>query len=149
MNYEKILALLMMTTLLTGCTIPTPDEVFTDEVQAPKDWTVLSGTFTYLIDDANNSTQETVWIDVNTTYGLIEVDYYQYNMTHLSFEIVNNSVVFHNYTFNIQGYLTQGSNVWATGYAPEFGNATLHFAEFPFDVTVEYEIRYRVWAGQE
>jgi len=141
--------LLVLTTLLAGCTIPTPDEVFEAEAEVPKAWTTMNGTFTFLIDDANNSTQQTVWLDVNTTYGLIELDYFQYNVTHLSFDIVNNSVRFNNYSFDIAGRLLQDGLLWNTGYAPQFGNATLMFATFPFDVTVEYEVKYRVWNGRE
>jgi hypothetical protein len=149
MNYTKILALLMMTTLLTGCTLPSPEEVYGSEEEAPKDWITVSGSFTYLINDVNNSTQETVWVDVNTTHGMIELDYFHYNVTHLSFDIVNNSVLFNNYSFYITGHLEQDGLLWNTGYAPQFGNATLMFATFPFDVTVEYEMKYRVWNGRE
>jgi len=154
-NTKKMLALVMITTLFVGCTIPSPDEVFAEETVAPKEWATLNGSFTYLVDDVNNSTQETVWLNTNSTYGMIELDYFHYNITHLSFDIVNNSVIFHNYSFNIIGYLSQvhddwnQSYLWSKGYAPEFGNATLMFPTFTFDVTVEYEVKYRIWTGQE
>ena len=152
---EYGLVLLIITTLLAGCTIPSPDEVFQEEADVPKAWSTVNGTFTYLVSDVNNSTYQTVWLDVNTTYGLIELDYFQYNATHLSFDIVNNSVIFNNYTFNAEGYLVQVHDdwnhdfLWNTGYAPQLGNATLMFATFTFDVTVEYEVKYRVWNGRE
>jgi len=144
----------LIVTMLAGCTIPSPDEVFEDVTTAPKEWSNMNGTFTYLINDVNNSTYETVWLDVNTTHGMIELDYFRYNITHLSFDIVNNSVIFNNYTFNIIGHLTQvhddwNMSIWNTGYAPQLGNASLMFATFPFDVTVEYEVKYRVWNGRE
>jgi hypothetical protein len=146
---------LLIVTMLAGCTIPSPDEVFEDVTIAPKEWSNMNGTFTYLVNDVNNSTYETVWLDVNTTHGMIELDYFRYNITHLSFDIVNNSVIFNNYTFNIIGHLTQVHDdwqheyIWNTGYAPQLGNASLMFATFPFDVTVEYEVKYRVWNGRE
>ena len=65
------------------------------------------------------------------------------------FNNLDNSVIFNNYSFNIEGHLLQDSLLWNTGYAPQFGNATLMFATFPFDVTVEYEVKYRVWNGRE
>tara|TARA_R100000742_G_scaffold4120_1_gene1185 strand:- start:892 stop:1377 length:486 start_codon:yes stop_codon:yes gene_type:complete len=139
----------LLTFMLAGCTIPTPDEVFAEEEECIKSWSTLNGSFIYLIDDANNSTQETVWLNVNTTHGLIELDYFQFNLTHLSFEIINNSVIFNNFTFDVNGYLQQGVHLWSNGHAPQFGNASLMFPEFPFDVTVEYEVKYRIWNGRE
>ena len=145
----------LITFMLAGCTIPSPDEVFAEEEECIKAWSTLNGTFTFLIDDVNNSTQETVIVPINTSYGLIQLDYFQYNLTHLSFDIINNTVIFNNFTFNAEGYLAQVHDdwnhdfLWSEGYAPQFGNATLHFPEFPFDVTVEYEVKYRVWNGRE
>ena len=45
--------------------------------------------------------------------------------------------------------LVQEDKYWSSGFAPEYGNATLHFAAFPFDVTIEYEVVYRVWDGRQ
>tara|TARA_R100000995_G_scaffold1763_1_gene1176 strand:- start:19094 stop:19579 length:486 start_codon:yes stop_codon:yes gene_type:complete len=139
----------LITIMLAGCTIPSPDEVFAEEEECIKDWSTMNGSFTYLINDLNNSTQETVVLDFNSTYGLIELDYFYYNLTHLSFDIVNNTVIFNNFTFNVEGYAQQGTHLWSNGYAPQFGSATLVFPVFPFDVTVEYEVKYRVWNGRE
>ena len=139
----------LMTFMLAGCTIPSPEEVFAEEEECVKEWSMMNGSFTYLINDLNNSTQETVVLDFNTTYGLIELDYFYYNLTHLSFDIINNTVIFNNFTFNSEGYVQQGTHLWSNGYAPQFGNATLVFPVFPFDVTVEYEVKYRVWNGRE
>lgn len=139
----------LITVLLAGCTIPTPDEVFAEPETCVKDWSMLNGTFTYLIDDANNSTYETVWLHVNSTHGFIEVDYFHYNLTHLSFTIVNNSVIFNNYSFDINGYLMQDGYIWSNGYAPNMGNVSLYFTDFPFDVTVDYQVKYRIWNGRE
>ena len=113
----------------------------------------LTGDFTLVMDNTTNETlihAPTIWLDVNTSYGAIELQSFKYNITHLSFEVINNSVIFNNYSWvNMQGYLVQGGNYWSSGFAPEFGNASLHFAAFPFDVTVEYEVVYRVWDGRQ
>lgn len=139
----------LITIMLAGCTIPSPDEVFAEEDECVKVWSMMNGSFTYLIDDMNNSTQEVVVIPINSSYGLVELDYFHFNLTHLSFDIINNTVIFNNFTFNVDGFLEQGDYIWSNGYAPEFGNATLVFPIFPFDVTVEYEVKYRVWNGRE
>ena len=125
---KKMFAILLTAVLVAGCTeaLPSPpeDESF---IHAP-----------------------TIWVDVNTSYGAIELQSFAYNITHLSFEVVNNSVIFSNYSWvGWQGYLVQEDKYWSSGFAPEFGNATLHFAAFPFDVTVEYELIYRVWDGRQ
>ena len=140
---------------LAGCTEALPDppsEEFEGQV-SDKEWTTLTGEFTVVMDNTTNETliyAPTILLDVNTTYGAIELQSFKYNITHLSFEVVDNSVIFNNYSWvNMQGYLVQGNNYWSSGFAPEFGNATLHFAAFPFDVTVEYEVVYRVWDGRQ
>ena len=91
----------LITIMLAGCTIPSPDEVFAEEDECVKAWSMMNGSFTYLIDDANNSTQEIVVIPINSSYGLIELDYFHYNLTHLSFDIINNTVIFNNFTFDL------------------------------------------------
>jgi hypothetical protein len=153
---KKMIALMIVCSFMAGCAdaIPDPNSVYDEEEEAiTKDWAVMAGEFTLVFD--NNSTNETllyapeIWLDVNKTYGLIELARFNYSAVHLSFEIVNNSVIFHNYTFNMQGHLIQDGYVWKEGLAPNFGNATLHFASFPFDVTVNYEIEYRIWDGRE
>jgi len=152
---KKMIALMVVCSFMAGCAdaIPSPDDVYNEEEAIAKDWDIMTGEFTLVF--ANNSTNETllhapeIWLDVNKTYGLIELARFNYSAVHLSFEIVNNSVIFHNYTFNMQGHLMQDGYVWKEGLAPNFGNATLQFASFPFDVTVMYEIEYRIWDGRE
>ena len=140
---------------LSGCTegLPDPPEEGLEEQTPQADWMSMTGEFTLVMNNTTNETvihAPTIWLDVNTSYGMIELQSFKYNITHLSFEVVNNSVIFSNYSWvNIQGYLIQGGNYWSSGFAPEFGNATLNFAAFPFDVTVEYELVYRVWDGRE
>ena len=154
-SMNKLLTLMIVGAFLAGCTEALPDppsEEFEGQV-SDKEWTTLTGEFTVVMDNTTNETliyAPTILLDVNTTYGAIELQSFKYNITHLSFEVVDNSVIFNNYSWvNMQGYLVQGGNYWSSGFAPEFGNATLHFAAFPFDVTVEYEVVYRVWDGRE
>ena len=154
-NIKKVLTLLIATVFLAGCTdaLPDPPEEEFEGQTSNAEWITLSGEFTLVMDNTSNETfihAPTILIDVNTTYGAIELQSFTYNITHLSFEVVNNSVIFSNYSWiGWQGYLVQGDKYWTSGFAPEFGNATLHFAAFPFDVTVEYEVVYRVWDGGE
>ena len=154
-SMNKLLTLMIVGAFLAGCTEALPDppsEEFEGQV-SDKEWTTLTGEFTVVMDNTTNETliyAPTILLDVNTTYGAIELQSFKYNITHLSFEVIDNSVIFNNYSWvNMQGYLVQGNNYWSSGFAPEFGNATLHFAAFPFDVTVEYEVVYRVWDGRE
>jgi len=154
-SMNKLLTLMIVGAFLAGCTEALPDppsEEFEGQV-SNKEWTTLTGDFTLVMDNTTNETliyAPTIWLDVNTSYGAIELQSFKYNITHLSFEVINNSVIFNNYSWvNMQGYLVQEDKYWSSGFAPEFGNATLHFAAFPFDVTVEYEVIYRVWDGRE
>ena len=79
---KKAMALLMISVLLAGCTIPDPDEVFEEEVVSTEpDWVTVTGSFTYLHEDMNNTTYETVWLDTNTTYGFIECGDFIYSLS--------------------------------------------------------------------
>jgi len=167
----KMIALLMVCTLLAGCANVIPDAP-TDEEEplvSPSEWRTLSGKFTLVevnvtTNNTNNNGTTTVvelqstpeiWVDTNTTYGMIELLSFNYTIVHLTFDIINNTVIFNNFTFVLDGYLEQVHDnfnhdfLWSEGYAPEFGNATLHFPEFPFEVTVTYDVVYRVWDGRE
>lgn len=152
-SIRQLAVLMIAAVFLSGCTeaLPNPpSEEF--EGQTPQaDWLTITDGFTVVMDNNTSLVHApTIWVDVNTTYGAIELQSFTYNITHLSFEVVNNSVIFNNYSWvNWQGYLVQGDKYWSEGFAPEFGNATLHFASFPFDVTVEYELVYRVWDGRQ
>ena len=154
-NIKKVLTLLIATVFLAGCTdaLPDPPEEEFEGQTSNSEWITLSGEFTLVMDNTSNESfihAPTIWIDVNTSYGAIELQSFTYNITHLSFEVVNNSVIFSNYSWlGWQGYLVQGDKYWSSGFAPDFGNATLYFASFPFDVTVDYELTYRVWDGRQ
>jgi len=149
---NKMIALLMVCTLLAGCAdaIPDPSDVYNEDDAPSKAWSKLNGTFTLTSADNNTSLMYAplITIDTNTTYGLIEVSDFNYSIVHLSFDVINNTVKFNNYTFNMKGYLVQDGIYWQAGLAPDFGDVDLHFAAFPFDVTVEYEVVYRVWDGR-
>lgn len=154
-SINKLLTIMIAGVFLAGCTEALPDppeEEFEGQIN-DSDWTVLTGEFTLVMDNSSNESlihAPTIWLDTNTTYGAIELQSFTYDITHLSFEVINNSVIFSNYSWvDMQGYLIQGGKYWSSGFAPEFGNATLHFAAFPFDVTVEYEVVYRVWDGRQ
>ena len=154
-SISKAIVLMTVVALLAGCTDGLPDppgEEFEGQT-AQADWVSMTGEFTLVMDNTSNESfihAPTIWVDVNTSYGAIELQSFAYNITHLSFEVVNNSVIFSNYSWvGWQGYLVQEDKYWSSGFAPEFGNATLHFASFPFDVTVEYELIYRVWDGRQ
>jgi hypothetical protein len=106
---NKLIALLIAATLLSGCAIPDPNEMFPDEIlSTDPDWITETGGFTVLIDDGNNSTYETVWIDTNISVGWIEILKFNYSVTHLSFEVINNTVKFSNYSFEVIGFISQG-----------------------------------------
>ena len=151
---KKIMALMIVCSFMAGCAdaIPDPDDVYSEDEAITKEWATMSGEFTLVFENNTNETlleAPEIWLDVNKTYGLIELQRFNYTATHMSFTIVNNSVLFHNYTFNMQGNLLQDGYAWREGLAPNFGNATLHFAKFPFDITVTYEVKYRIWDGRE
>ena len=145
-----------MTSLLAGCTdsLPSPGDIFSDD-DIENEWITVTGEFVLELNNTSNETSVVapdIWVDINKTYGALELGGFNYTATHLSFVVNNNSVIFNNYSFDMRGYLTQESGndtvYWQQGLAPEFGNATLHFATFPFDVTVTYEVTYRVWDGR-
>jgi len=152
---NRIMTLMIVGALLAGCTeaLPDPPEDEFDGQTNDSDWMTLTGEFTLIMDNSTNETlihAPTIWLDVNASHGAIELQSFMYNITHLSFEVTNNSVIFNNYSWvDMQGYLVQGQHYWSSGFAPEFGNATLHFAAFPFNVTVDYEVVYRVWDGRQ
>lgn len=152
---KKLLAVLLTATILAGCTdaLPSPPENEFEGQSTQAEWVTMTGNFTLVMNNSTNETlihAPTIWVDINTTYGAIELQAFYYNITHLSFEVINNTVRFNNYSWvNMQGYLMQENKYWNSGFAPDFGNATLHFAAFPFDVTVDYEVTYRVWDGRE
>lgn len=104
---KKIFSILLVSTLLAGCTdgLPSPDDVFGEET-VEKEWVTQTGNYTILIDDSNNSTYTSVVIGEDDKW--LEVTSFSFNATHLSFDIVNNTVIFNNKTFNVpSGYLYQ------------------------------------------
>ena len=153
---QQIISLLLVSIMLAGCTesIPSPSEIFSDD-EPTNEWITETGEFTLEMSNNTNQTliyAPTIWLDVNTSYGALEIGGLNYTVTHLSFTVINNTVIFNNYSFDMRGYIVQdtadGKVYWQEGLAPEFGNATLHFAAFPFDVTVTYEVTYRIWDGR-
>lgn len=143
---EYGLVLVIFTSLLAGCSVPGPDEYFNgdDEVIVPVGWLNLTGEFTIL---GNNSTEVDILVGSNNTW--LEISSFNYTATHLSFEIINNTVIFNNFTFDNVGYLSQMEvGQFSSGYAPNMGTAELYFPTFPYDITINYTIIYREWNGR-
>ena len=145
---KQILALLMVCSLLAGCDgIPDPQNILGDEVITNEpDWETLTGEYVVIIGD-NNSTAPVIEIGNNSTW--LEIQSVNYTAVHLSFTVDNNTVLFHNYTFEIDGLLTQNGITWNTGYAPSLGKAQMVTSDYPYDITVNYTISYREWMGNE
>ena len=143
---KRVVVLLLVASLLSGCAEAIPDAPGTETdnvLVTPVGWNNLNGTYTVMVGD-NNSTEPTIVVGNHSTW--LEVHSVVLNATHLSFEVVNNTIVFSNYSFELDGYLIQNGNMFV-GYAPDLGNATLHTPVFPYDITVEYTIIYREWVG--
>ena len=136
---------MVLSTLLAGCADAIPD-LPNDEEVVINEWTTLTGNFTALIDDVNNSTYEVVNIG-NASKWLV-VDSFNYTATHLSFVVTNNTVIFNNYTFDNVGFLEQNGVLFNQGYAPNYGDAQLFFPVFPYDITVEYTVVFRTVNGR-
>ena len=142
---KNITMLIVLSTLLAGCADVIPD-LPSDEEVVINEWTTLTGNFTALIDDVNNSTYEVVNIG-NASKWLV-VDSFNYTATHLSFVVTNNTVIFNNYTFDNIGFLEQNGVVFNQGYAPNYGDAQLFFPVFPYDMTVEYTVVFKTVSGR-
>lgn len=171
---KKVMALLIAASLLAGCAdaIPDPEGWLSDDKVIEPDWITEVGEITVMYNattivnitvengSVNNTTiyenttmivdvpDPVVWINTNITYGWLELREINYTATHLSFVIINNTVIFNNYSFDVTAYLVQDDYKWNSGFAPELGNATLYVPSFPFDITINYTITYRVWNGR-
>lgn len=133
-----MIVLLMVASMMAGCADAIPDLPNSEE-EVVTDWTTLNGEYTVLVDDENNSTYTDVTIGTNNTWVI--VNSFNYTATHLSFEIVNNTVIFNNFTWENDGYIH-------IGHSPEMGQQTLYFPVFPYDITVNYTVEYRLVNGR-
>lgn len=136
----------LVAVMLSGCTgeiIPDPPS---DDDRVIPNSSTLEGSFTVLVGD-NNSTTPVIVLGNSTTW--FEVISCNYTATHLSFTVDNNTVSFHNYTFEVGGYVSQGNTVWSNGYAPSIGSVELYFSDFTYDITINYTVTYREWRGTE
>jgi hypothetical protein len=136
----------LIAVMLSGCAgeiIPDPP---VDEDRVIPNSSTLEGSFTVLVGD-NNSTTPVIVLGNSTTW--LEVISCNYTATHLSFTVDNNTVTFHNYTFEVGGYVSQGEHVWSNGYAPSIGEVQLYFSDFEYDITINYTVTYREWRGTE
>ncbi len=136
---KKMIVLLIAASLMAGCADAIPDAPFGGEEEVVVEWTTLNGEFTVLVGDENNSTYTDVTIGTNNTWLI--VNSFNYTATHLSFEIVNNTVIFNNFTFYNEGYIH-------IGHASDMGTETLYFPVFPYDITVNYTVVYRTENGR-
>ena len=143
---RKMIALIMVCSFMAGCADAIPDVPGMGEEEVVVEWTTLNEEFTVLVGDDNNSTYSTVTIGTNSSW--LEVSSFNYTATHLSFEIVNNTVIFNNYTFANDGYVSQDGMLFNSGYAPNYGQAELYFPNFPYDITVNYTVKYRTENGR-
>ncbi len=136
----------LVAVMLSGCAgeiIPDPPS---DDDRVIPNSSTLEGSFTVLVGD-NNSTTPVIVLGNSTTW--LEVISCNYTATHLSFTVDNNTVSFHNYTFEVGGHVSQGNTVWSNGYAPSIGSVELYFSDFTYDITINYTITYREWRGTE
>ena len=156
---KKVIALLMVTSLMAGCADAIPDAPFGGEEEVVVEWTTLNGEYTIVWGPHETGEENMTEIDWDSsTYSIVtigsdntwlEVNSFNYTATHLSFEIVNNTVLFNNYTFENDGFLTQMEvGMFSVGYAPNMGTAQLYFPEFPYDITVNYTVSYRTENGR-
>ena len=134
-----MMVLLIAACLMAGCADALPDAPFSGEEEEVIEWTTLNGEYTVLVDDANNSTYSDVTLGTNNTWVI--VNSFNYTATHLSFEIVNNTVLFNNFTWENDGYIH-------IGHAYDMGPITIDFPDFPYDITVNYTVVYRTENGR-
>tara|TARA_R110002020_G_scaffold42162_3_gene123828 strand:+ start:493 stop:942 length:450 start_codon:yes stop_codon:yes gene_type:complete len=145
---RKAIVLLIAASLMAGCADAIPDVPGNEEV-ITTEWTTVSGEFTVLVEDDNNSTTETVIIHrLGTNNTWFNLKSFNWTATHLSFDIVNNTVIFNNYTFNNDGYVIQDGIMFNAGYAPNYGEVELYFPTFPYDITVNYTVEYNTVNGR-
>ena len=138
MSKRKMIVLLMVASMMAGCADAIPDLPGSEE-DVVTEWTTLNGEYTVLVDDANNSTYSDVRLGTNNTWLIVQS--FNYTATHLSFEIVNNTVIFNNFTWENEGYIH-------IGHASDMGTETLYFPDFPYDITVNYTVVYRTVNGR-
>ena len=138
MMQKKMIALLLVASFMAGCADAIPDLPTTEE-EVVTEWTTLNGEYTVLVGDSNNSTYTDITIGTNTTWVI--VNSFNYTATHLSFEIVNNTVIFNNFTWENDGYIH-------LGHSPDMGPVTLYIPVFPYDITVNYTVVYRLVNGR-
>ena len=138
MNKRKMMVLLMVASMMAGCADAIPDLPGSEE-EVVTEWTTLNGEYTVLVDDANNSTYSDVRLGTNNTWLIVQS--FNYTATHLSFEIVNNTVIFNNFTWENDGYIH-------IAHAFDMGPITVDFPDFPYDITVNYTVVYRTENGR-
>ena len=145
---KKVIALMVICSMIAGCAemVPEPPGEEKENTVTTTGWNVMSGNYTVLVGD-NNSTTPTIVLGNSSTW--LEINKITLNATHLSFEVIDNAIVFSNYSFTIDGYANQSGYLFSSGYAPDIGNATIYTPSFPYDITVAYYCEYKEWVGNE
>ena len=123
--------MVVMSTALAGCTV---DELIPDPPGwNDPDWITEYHNFT--LEDSNNSTLPIIVLGSNDTmFELLSVNI-QMNETATNISYPS-----------IKGYVVQDDIMFRSGYAPNFGNVTLHLVEmkgYDYNCTVVY----REWDG--
>jgi hypothetical protein len=159
---NKLIAVLVVATLLSGCTLPEAPNNKEEIIVVGSEWTTINGEFVLLdagLDEFNNTLNESslyqdgvfrLTFDNMSDSSFIEILQFNYTATHLSFTVDNNTVTFHNYTYEVNGLVCSAkSNICIqSGYLPDTGDFSLHFPDFPFDITINYTVIYREWKGK-
>ena len=167
---KRILVLLIAVSMMAGFTesIPSPTDIF-NECNDPE---VMTETGQIII--LENETYNP--IELGNSSKWLELVSYDYTATHLSFEVVNNSVIFNNLTFDVNGELYQEHIVnytvsvpvnstlnetvnytftdtsivtFSSGFAPNIGLVNMYVSDFDYDITIDYTIQYKLWTGKE
>ena len=96
---KKVIALMVICSMIAGCAemVPEPPGEENENTVTTTGWNVMSGNYTVLVGD-NNSTTPTIVLGNSSTW--LEINKITLNATHLSFEVIDNAIVFSNYSFN-------------------------------------------------
>ena len=136
-------ALVVMSASLAGCTI---DELIPNPPGYDEpDWVTEYHNFTIETVENNTTVPIIVFGNESTWLEVFSVDM---SIQELSYEEVDNELIFDNTTFNVNGYLNYSGFLWNVGFAPDVGNATL-VIPIMVDKTYNCVIVYREWSGKE
>ena len=140
---KRLIALLLVSASFADCTI---DELIPDPPGLSEpDWITEYHNFTIEIVE-NNTTVPIITLGNESTW--LEVFSNDMSIQELSYEEVDNELIFDNTTFNVNAYLNYSGFLWSNGFAPDIGNATLVIPVME-GKTYNCVIVYREWSGKE